>query len=365
MSAGAVEALANEPAVSAPDSDGMLLIRGRRTFLHGLYQLPNRPDGLRAAADAGFHVVHGDGAADLESAQKAGMYRWMTVGSKLEKITSRVEQFRRDPALLFWETEDEPSYQWKKAGPRVRPEVIREAYALLKKLDPARAVYLNHAPTNLVSTLQEYNPGGDLLATDIYPVIPPGIRSMYALWPDGRQGDFLNDKISQVGRYMDKLREVAGEQRTALMVLQAFAWENLREKDKDPRMIRYPSAAELRFMAFHSIVRGANGLLWWGLKFTPAESGLWEQLAALTKEIRSMETELAAPALRFNARVEYHDTGHSLDRGIEWIAKPSNTGPVVIAVNADSNLVEATIHGVFAAPRRERWEPFGVRVLRA
>jgi hypothetical protein len=271
-----------------------------------------------------------------------------------------VNQFRRHPGLLFWETEDEPSYQWKKPGPRVAPAVIREAYALLKKLDPSRAVYLNHAPTNLVSTLQQYNPGGDILGTDIYPVVPAGIRELYALWPDGRQGDFLNVHLSQVGQYMDKLRQVAGPKRSAVMVLQAFAWENLREKNRDPRMVLYPARQELRFMAFHSIVRGANGLIWWGLRFTPAGVPLWDDLAALTRELRGLDRELAAPALPVAARLEYHDTGHSLDRGIEWIVKPS----VFMAVNADPNPVDVTIHGVFREPRREKFAPFDVRVLR-
>jgi hypothetical protein len=342
----------------------MLLIRGRRTFLHGLYQLPNVSDALRAVAAAGFQVVHGAGAADLDAAMKYGMYRWLTVGSTTARIRSMVGQFGSHPGLLFWETEDEPSYQWNKAGPRVAPTVIREAYALLKKLDPTHAVYLNHAPTNLVSTLRQYNPGGDILGTDIYPVIPRGIRTMYALWPDGRQGDLLNTYLSQVGRYMDKLRKVAGTRRTAVMVLQAFAWENLREKDRDASLIRYPTRAELRFMAFHSIVRGANGLFWWGLGFTPAGAPLWDDLAALTRELRLLDTELAAPALTPGVHLEYHDTGHSLDRGIEWLAKPSRGGSLLLAVNADPNPLEVTFHGLFQTPRREHVEPFGVRILR-
>ncbi|MBI5083400.1 MAG: hypothetical protein HZB13_02230 [Acidobacteria bacterium] len=353
------------PPVSGVDSDGALLIKGRRTFLHGLYQLPNLPEALKAAGEAGFQVVHGSNEADLDAAASRGMYRWMTVGSAAAKIEAMVGQYGGHPALLFWETEDEPSYQWKKAGPRVSPEVIRAAYALLRKLDPGRAVYLNHPPTNLVSTLQTYNPGGDILGTDIYPVIPKGIRELYALWPDGRHGDLLNPYISQVGRYMDKLREVAGPRRSAVMVLQAFAWENLRDKDRDPKMVLYPTRDELRFMALHSITRGANGLLWWGLQYTPREAGLWEDLAAVTRELRALDEELAAPSLPVRARLEYHDTGHSLDRGVEWVVKPSKGGPVMIAVNADPNPVEVTIHEVLGAPRRVRFEAFGARVMRA
>ena len=350
-----------EPVMSAPDTDGTLLIRGQRTFLHGLYQLPNCPDPLRAAADAGFHVVHGENAADLDAAATLGMYRWLTAGSTPARITTLAQQFRTHPGLLFWETEDEPAWQWNKPGPRTKPDVIRAAAGLLRKLDPTRAVYLNHAPTGSVSSLRQYNPGSDILGTDIYPVIPPGIRTMYGLFPTGRQGDLPDTTISQVGRYMDKLRAVAGPRRSAFMVLQAFAWENLRSKDQDAKMVLYPTRAELRFMAFHSIVRGANGLLWFGLHYTPAGIPLWDDLAALTRELRTLDSELAAPPLKFHAKagIEYHGPGQ-----IEWLAKPSANGPVVLAVNTEPKPVDATFHGVFATPRREQIEPCGVRILR-
>jgi hypothetical protein len=350
--------------ISAPDRDGMLLVRDRRTFLHGLYRPPSAPAPLKAAAEAGFHVVHGSTQAHLDEAASLGIHRWMTTGARPERIAEMTRRFARHPALLYWETEDEPSYQWKKPGPRIAPEVIRAAYAQLKRLDPQRAVYLNHAPTNLVSTLQRYNPGGDMLGTDIYPVIPRGIREQYALWPDGRQGDLLNVHLSQVGQYMDKLRAVAGPSRCAVMILQAFAWENLREKERDPKMVLYPTRAQLRFMALHSIVRGANGLIWWGLHTTPAAAPLWADLAAVTRELRALDAELAAPPLAVKPRLEYHDTGHSLDRGLEWIVKPSKNGPVLIAVNADPNPVAADIYGVFPAPRRVELEPFGTAILR-
>ncbi len=361
--------LAAAPASLA--KDGAILINGAPVFLHGLYQLPNHPDAHRAAADAGFHVIHANAKPEeLDRAHSHGLSCWLTTGSisparreqDRQRIAALVNQFKQHPSLLFWETEDEPSYQWKKSGPRIPPEVIKETYAYLRGIDPAHPVYLNHAPTNLVSTLQSYNPGGDILGTDIYPVIPHGIRETYALWPDGRQGDFLNTHISQVGPYMDKLRQVAGPSRAAVMVLQAFAWENLREKDRDPSMILYPTRDQLRFMACQSIVHGANGLLWWGLQFTPAAAPLWDDLAAVTRELRALERELTAPRVELPLRLDYHDTGHSLDRGIEWIARRSSAGTLLIAVNADPNPVHVTWRGLASGPLTEQYAPFDVKI---
>lgn len=365
---GALAAFAGETA--RVDSDGMLLVDGRRTFVLGLYQLPRGPDAWRRAAEAGFHVVHADAKPDqLAQARAHKMHVWLTAGSKRgprdeTRIRKFIGRWKQYPEVLFWETEDEPSFVWKKPKEfRVPPEVIRETYRLIKSVDAARPVYLNHAPTNLASTLARYNPGGDLIATDIYPVVPHGIRELYALWPDGRQGDFLNSTISQVGSYTDKMRQVAGPGRGVWMVLQGFAWEMLREKDRDPKMIRYPSPAETRFMAFQAIVHGAAGLLWWGLHTTPEGAGLWESIAAVARELTGLSRELAERPLRADVQIEYHDTGHSLDRGIEWVCKPSGKGSVLIAVNADRNPVEVTMRSG-GWRHRELFEPFGVRVFR-
>lgn len=369
VAGAALSAFAAPPAVRV-DADGMLVLNGARTFALGLYQLPQGASAWKRAADAGFLFVHALLKADqLDAARAHGMHTWATVGSlRTPQDEARIRQllaeWKQRPEILFWETEDEPSFVWNKPREvRVKPEIIHATYKLVKSLDPARPLYLNHSPTNLVSTLAGYNPGGDLIATDVYPVIPHGIRPQYALWADGMQGDLLNTSISQIGPYTDKMRRVAGASRGVWMVLQGFSWEMLREKDRDPKMVRYPTQAETRFMAYQAIVHGATGLLWWGLYRTPPESGLWESIAATARELKGIGTELAAAPAKVTLEIEYHDTGHSLDRGIEWIAKPSGKGLLVIAVNADKNPVEATLK-MRAWTRKELFEPFGVRQWR-
>jgi len=371
------------------DEDGMLVIAGRRAFLLGLYQLPCVPDPWRAVREAGFHLVRVN-PAELSSAHRHGLYGWIALGSirpsrRAEdeaRIRKLVEAARDHPALLFWETEDEPTFVWKKPGAlRVPPEQILRTRAFVEALDPARPFYLNHSPTNLESTLRRYNPGADIIATDIYPVIPPGIRELYALWPDGGHGDLLNPYISQVGQYADKMRRVAGRRRAVFLVLQAFAWEKLREKDQDPRLVLYPTRDQTRFMAWQAVVHGVNGLLYWGLSYTPAEAPVWSDLQALAAEFRQLGEELAAPPIALGLRLEYHDLGYSLDRGIEWTARPGREGPLLIAVNADRHPVEVTfrlpppyssVRRLFDADPlapvrggfRDRFARFGVRIYR-
>jgi len=337
------------------DSDGMLVVNGQREFILGLYSLPNVTNPLSETRDAGFNLVHrSPTVADFAQARDHGLYGWTSLGSisprnRAEaeaRIHKTVTALKNEPALLFWETEDEPTFVWKKTEARVAPADIIATRRFVKRLDPAHPFYLNHSPTNLVSTLQNYNAGADIVATDIYPVIPHGIRELFALWPDGQQGDFLNPYVSQVGQYAAKMRQVAGTRRAVFMVLQAFAWENLREKDRDPKMILYPTRQQLRFMAWQSVVHGVNGLLYWGLSYTPPEAPLWNDLKAVARELHQLKDALAARKSSLTPQLVYHDTGHSLDRGIEWIVKPAKGGTILIAVNADRNPVEVTFSGL-------------------
>jgi hypothetical protein len=380
----------NEKAIRI-DTDGMTVVNGERLFIVGSYQLPKTADPWKEMEEAGFNLIHtGASQEELDKARAHKMHAWVSLGSidpakraeGQEQFRKTVTEFKSHPALLYWETEDEPSYVWKKPlESRVEPQRIIDTAKFVKQIDPVHPFYLNHSPTNLVSTLRKYNAGADIVATDIYPVVPHGIRESYALWEDGRQGDFLNTRISQVGQYADKLRQVGGPSRTALMVLQAFAWEQLREKDKDPRMILYPTLAETRFMAYQSIMHGSNGIVYWGLPYTPPEAPLWGHIKRVAGELHELRAELAARPVPLRITRTYHDTGHSLDRGIEWMAKPSGNGVVLIAVNADSNPVEVTFGGLEAwhyAKRvaesgevaieggrmRDSFAPFGVHVYR-
>ena len=353
--AGQSKSSARQPTTVRLDSDGMLIINGQREFMLGLYMLPNTPEPWREAREAGFNLVHlRPDAADFAKARDHQLYGWTSLGSisprnrtaAESRIRQTVTALKDEPALLFWETEDEPTFVWKKNEARIPPADIIETYRLVKQLDPVHLLYLNHSPTNLVSTLQTYNDGADIVATDVYPVIPRGIRELFALWPDGQQGDLLNPHISQVGQYVAKMRQVGGPQRAVFAVLQAFAWENLREKERDPSMILYPTRQQLRFMAWQAVVNGVNGLLYWGLSYTPPEAPLWNDLKTVARELNELRDALAARNVPLTPQLVYHDTGHSLDRGIEWSAKPAKRSTILIAVNADRNRVEVTFAGL-------------------
>ncbi|MBC8183925.1 hypothetical protein H8E88_22755 [candidate division KSB1 bacterium] len=334
------------------DTDGMLLINGKRTFIIGTYHLPKSKNPYQELKDAGFNYLRVSANKEqLDLALKHDLRAWITLGSinpdKVDetstRITENVRKYKDHPALLCWETVDEPAFTWNSAELRVKPEPLIETYNLIKEEDNEHLVYMNHAPLNLVSTMQKYNPGNDIVACDVYPVIPHGIRPSYAIFPDGLQGDLLNPYISQVGEYVDKMRRVAGAGEPLFMVLQGFAWEMLRkENDRDAKMIKYPTYEESRFMAYNAIIHGATGIIYWGTAYTPQPSPFWSNLKKVTRELGAMQNVLTAQNVNLEIEKAYHELGHSVDSGIEILLKVHNNKTYLITANADKNPIKIT-----------------------
>jgi hypothetical protein len=341
------------------DNDGMIKIDDQRTFIIGSYHLPKSEAPYAELANAGFNLVRSAATNEaLDAAHEHGLKVWYGIGAvdldnereSREKLTQSVEAFKSHPALLARETVDEPAWTWNEAGARVAPKPIIDAYKLAKSIDPNHILYLNHAPVNLVSTMQKYNAGTDIVACDIYPVIPHGIRPMFALFPDGIQGDLLNTSISQVGEYADKMRRVAGPDKPMFIILQGFSWEMLRkEEERDSSKILYPTWDQSRFMAYDAIIHGANGILYWGTSYTPQPSPFWSDLKRVTAELSSLKHVLAAKQFSLELEKTYHELGHSIDAGVEVLLKKVDGEIFVFAANADRNPVKVTLAGLPAA----------------
>ncbi len=333
------------------DQDGMLVINGKRTFIIGSYYLPKTNAPFKELSVNGYNYIHVNAdQQQLDLAQSNGLRTWLSTGSiknndqkDIARITELVTKFRNHPSLLFWEMEDEPAFTWNSAEPRIKPEPLLETYRLIKKNDAEHLVITNHGPVNLISTLQKYNPSTDVVACDIYPVIPAGIKPDYALHPDGLQGDLLNTSISQVGEFVDKMKKVSAGTKPVFMVLQGFAWEILKpETQRDKQMIKYPTWEESRFMAFDAIVHGATGIIYWGTDFTPQPSAFISDLNRVTKELAGLQEVISAKTEKLTVETEYHELGYSVDAGIEFIAKRANGKLFLISVNSDKNPVKIT-----------------------
>ncbi len=338
------------------DNDGMLVINGKRTFVIGSYHHPKSSRPFEELAKHGYNYTRvKTDEAELDSAQAYNLMTWIVTGSiksenrnaDKERIALLVNRFKNHPSLLCWEMEDEPAFTWNSAEPRIKPEPLIETYQLIKQEDPHHLIITNHGPVNLISTLQEYNSSTDIIACDVYPVIPRGIKPTYALYPDGLQGDLLNPYISQVGKYVDKMKKVVNNSKPVFMVLQAFSWEMLKkEEDRDTTMIRYPTYKESRFMAFNAIIHGATGILYWGSSYTPQPSSCISDLNKVTGELAKMQEILAANNTELNITKKYHELRYSVDTGIEILSKKINDKFYLLTVNSDKNPVKISLTGL-------------------
>jgi hypothetical protein len=334
------------------DRDGMLTIDGVRTFIIGSYHLPKTDDPFATLAAAGFNYVQVRDGAGLDRAAANGLHAWVHTGSidpanrqeSIQRLDTIIHRHKDHPALLFWEMEDEPAFTWKSAGQRIKPARMQETYDYIKSIDRVHPVITNHAPVNLVSTLRQYNNATDLVACDIYPVVPPGIEPTYALNDDGLQGDLLNPYISQVGEYVDKMHRVVAHSKPVFMVLQGFAWEMLKKPEaRDTAKILYPTLEQTRFMAYQSVVHGATGIVYWGTAYTPQDADFMANLYRVTAELAAMRPFLEAPTVWIPIQCTYHELGHSVDAGLEYIIKQSEDKTCLITVNADKNPVKVTL----------------------
>lgn len=348
----------NESAASTKyywDDDGMLVLENKRTFIIGSYHLPKVDNPYQNLAENGYNYVRVDASQEaLDAAQQYNLKTWITTGCISEdkqdedrkRITGLVNKLKTHPALLCWEITDEPAWMWNSAERRIKPELMIETYLLIKQKDTEHLVYTNHAPTNLVSTMQKYNDATDIVACDIYPVIPYGIKPTYALFPDGLQGDLLNPYLSQVGEYADKMHRVTNNSKPLFMVLQGFAWEIFKKVNKrDTAMIQYPTFGESRFMAYNAIVHGAVGINYFGMSYMSQPCSFMDDLNRLTRELAEMQNILTARTIELDIKKTYHEIGYSVDTGVEIIAKQVNGMTYLITVNSDKNPVKISLKG--------------------
>lgn len=338
------------------ENDNMPVVNGKRTFIIGSYHLPKTEAPFNTLKQNGYNYVKvSPNSIELDLAKENNLNAWIytTIFAKdaakvaKEKLVTLVNKYKNHPALLYWELEDEPAFTWKSKEFRVSPEQMQTAYKIIRSVDGKHAIITNHGPVNLVGTLKKYNNSTDVVAVDVYPVIPQGIKPSYALFDDGLQGDLLNPYISQVGDYIDKMKTVVNNTKPVFAVLQGFSWEMLKpEKERDSSMILYPTYEESRFMAYNTIVHGANGILYWGTNYTPQPSKFMDDLYTVTRELSEMQEVLASKSTLNTIEIEYHELGYSVDAGVEYITKEVKGSTYLISVNSDKNPVKVTFSGL-------------------
>jgi len=331
-----------ETLVSMLSSDKTILANGERFFAIGIYYIPKSEEPFRELAETGFNLVRCSSGDELDGAHKYGLKAWVSLGDRLDlskdtekrkrEIQARIEELKNHPALLIWESMDEPAWTWKKPWEqRASAEGLAQGHKLVKELDPKHLLWINHAPRNTWKTLAKFSQNVDIIACDVYPVISQDIDAdkTYAIMPNGKQTDLADQTISCVGKYIDKLKKAAGNNRATWLVAQGFAWDNKQSPDNP----RYPTYEETRFMAYHAIIHGVNGILYWGTHSMPQPSEHWSNLKRVVRELGDLSPVLASATIPNNVSMEYEEMGFSIDSGVEVMVKDNNGVIYMFAVN--------------------------------
>ena len=174
------------------------------------------------------------------------------VVSEPEQILTKIVNALKDHAALgVYKGADEPAHGGTPAAGLVR------AHQKLKTLDPNRPVVITQAPLGPVADLLPYRPAFDITGADVYPIS----------YGHPHAADMPNRDISVVGDVARKMVNAAGG-KPVWMTLQ-IAWSGVLPTHDDPdRVPRFPSLADLGFMAYQAIVNGARGLAFFGGQYT-------------------------------------------------------------------------------------------------
>ena len=316
-------------------------------FTIGCYGMPSGMGPAEAKA-MGFNLLHSSAnKAQMDACREAGIYAWITFGgpfdqngqdtaAKQAQMKKIVDEFADHPALLMWESIDEPAWTDKDpAKARFAPEGMEAGYNYLRTIEKNHPVYLNHAPRNTVETLRRYSAGMDIACVDVYPIIPKGLGEMYAITPEGRHGDLPNQTPSSVGEFVDKMKKVTYPGQAVFVVLQGFAWEGLRKaEERDESLVLYPSWRESRFMAWDAILHGANGLTYWGMTYTPKDHPFIQDLTKVLTEIRKLEPVILGRDILHKPVLRYAERGSTITNGVELMLRQVGKEYYIIAANA-------------------------------
>ena len=339
-------------ATAKIENGTQLTVDGKPFFPIGIYYLPKSEKPYAELAEAGFNLVRCDLSEEqLDAADAQGLKAWIPMGHHFDiapdpevrkrDIETQVNKFKSHPALLAWESIDEPTWTWKKpAEARVSAESLTAGHAYLKELDVNHLLWINHPPRNTYKTLQKFSAHTDAVACDIYPVIPRDIDAdkTYAIMPNGKQGDLANQSLSCVGEYVHKMKMVADGRKAAWIVLQGFAWDN--EANPDNPLL--PTPEETRFMAYDAVINGVDGILYWGTHTMPQPSPQWDGIKRVAKELSTLTPVLLAPTIQRNISIDYEEMGFSIDKGVEILTKYHDNKVYLIMANTTVGPVKAT-----------------------
>ena len=347
------------------DSNHITHVDGKPFFLIGARHMPEggTPEILR---DAGFNayrtLAFGHDVSPPEEVPRdlEDIYFWSYIYDHADftkspdyerQLRETVARVREHPRLLCYENLNEPTLQHRTDRFKAEPEDLARGTAGLRGLDPYHPIWLAHCCGSTVETLRRFNACMDVVGCNPYPIYVPGMRQHIGVRPDGRMLDCPDQSIHAVGKYTEKMMQVAGGKLAVWMLVQAMANENWFSPAHVPEMagqgideskILYPTYEEMRFMVFDAVVHGATGLALAMWK-TPTKGDIWRDIKRLIAELRTMHDALCAPPVSEPIEICYVDLGFTVWDGVRLLARRLGERIYVFAVNTQFDPAKVTV----------------------
>jgi hypothetical protein len=342
------------PATAGP-LDGF-----RSSFPLGWYDSVERPDRLTQFQQEGIDTVVPYNVDDID--EKAYLDRALVSGvgvmleidrtwvrkSDLGRIRSFVARFKSHPAVMGWHLVDEPTI----GSEKVSPSQAREAYQAVRSVDPTHRIAMVFG---IYEDARPFVGAMDVMMFDAYPCVAK--RPEFSGLPKWWERIKNRAKIGrEVGSYIP--------------VLQGFG------EDAQGRNFlgkRLPTKAESRYMAFASIVAGADGLVYW-TRYRSRSDWVRSVLNPLISELRQLRpayergpvpgVQVAASSVTASLFRDAGDGSHVL------IAVHHGPGNVVAGLSVGSSLLGRQAFEVrnggarLADIGKDVFGPYEVRVYR-
>lgn len=251
------------------DSRGVFRVNGKPFFPIALYDAPLDDRTLGELRDFGFNVLACD-ANSCAALPAKGFYGASHADKKIDNLSG----------VFMGVGMDSPALNFKK---NLLKQVV-ESNAKTSAAVPGRPImnaigYWENEPAGVVT--------GKLPSKAVYEDLVSAIDvSAPYLYPVPYQ------PVSSVGDAVARARKASGGKKPLLPVLQIFVWE---AED------RYPTPAELRCMAFLSLVEGAHGIGYYSYgtvtgrpktTIAAAQPDLWKSLKKLNHDIADIGPRL-------------------------------------------------------------------------
>ncbi len=263
--------------------------------------------------------------AYLDAARKSGLKVMMGVRcadwppgktlppADLKRLLDRVRALKDHPALFGWVIgDDTPQGGYQASGPiEPDPGKLRSIRRAIKEVDASHPLMI--ATPSAVDDNYEYRDIADIYMLDILPigfeVIPPGFPPEWEAHPE------------KVGEVADTVLKVIGPKQKIMTHVQTYNMANdsisMGGPPGDPNRLpdnlgRYPTRAEMRFMAYNGLIHGSYGVDFncyrWNYNAYGRSDGeggddtsprgnksQWQAMASVAAELKSMAPIFLAP----------------------------------------------------------------------